>query len=253
MLKESILVNCLALLLSTTLLFGCMRKETKQDNSISSLNAIEAISDVEEPPVIKDSINIMIEERAEQEFNSTIFAGLRFGNSQQTVEKALKNKASLSIQVPVGDKVKSVTIRDYDASYYNGQLASLVLYANEDDLLDALGSQYSKKYGKTKHYEWVFSNCVISIRPRMRKEVRSDYSYSGSTKMYYDTYRNTTTHFLTKDPFFLEISYKSTTLLGLIERQQYLKDSIERARQLLETQKEKELARKLENEVPTNI
>ena len=258
MLKESILVNCLALLLTTTLLFGCMWKETKQDNSISGLNADEAIPDIEEPPVIKDSIDILIEERAEQEFNSTIFAGLRFGSKKQLVEKTLNNKkhsTEIPILVPIGDNVKKVIIRDYDAIFYNDQLASLVLYANEADLIEALYSQYSKKYGETKNNEWRYSNCEIIVERRVRKEHRPDFiaNYLTYVPQYYTSYRGEVTTHLTKEPFFLIISYRNFTLLRLLERQQYVKDSLDRARLLLEAQKEKELARKLENEVPTNI
>ena len=258
MVKESIIVNILALILISTLLSSCFQKVTKEDNNKSVLNTIEDIPDIEEPPVIKDSIDILIEERAGQEFNSTIFAGLRFGSKKQLVEKTLNNKkysTEIPIQVPIGDKVREVIIRDYDATYYNEQLASLVLYANEADLIEALCSQYSKKYGKTKNNNWRYSNCEIIVERRERKENRPGFiaNYLTYVPQYYTSYRGEVTTRLTTEPYFLIISYRNISLLQLLERQQYVKDSLERARLLIETQKEKELARKLEMEVPTNI
>ena len=248
------------------LLFSCGHKNNKNSTTIiqEGTTIAEETLIAEEPPIIKDSIDILIEQRAEQEFNSTIFSGLRFGSSRQVVEKTLKNKqiikgglfhTEIPIQVPKGDNVEEVVIRDFDAIYYNGRLASLVLYANEANLMDALAKLYSNKYGDTKNNEWQFSNCEIALKIRNRKERVPEVvvNYLTYTPMYYNSYRNQTTKYLTKEPCFIEISYKNYNLLESIERQQHEADSLEQVKRQREIQKEKELAKKLETEIPTNI
>ncbi len=252
--KTSLLLVGAILLLS-----GCKYRTTKPDTN-SAFNTTESV--VEEPPVIKDSIDILMEGRAEQKFNSTIFSGLRFGDNRRKVEKVLMNKGryktEIPIQVPVGDNVEDVIIRDYDAVYDNDELVSLVLYANEAKLLDALGVLYTTKYGKTKNYLWHFSNCEIGIEMRTRPQ-----HYYQKTNVitdpdfYYDTYRKNSSHYLTKEPNFIAITYISLERQQIMERRIYVRDSIERQRLQRETeikkQQEKEQAERLRTEPANNI
>ena len=240
-------------------LCGCKLKTSSYGNN-SSLTTTESV--VEEPPVIKDSIDILIEQRAEQTFNSTIFAGLRFGSSKVSVERALKNKKNkyysfteIPIQVPVNDNVREVVIRDYDALYYNGQLASLELYSNETGLYNAIATMFAAKYGETKQNNWTYSNCEIAVK-RGKRVLYSSAANSwlaSAQDMYYASFGGSSTKSLTTDPYYLVLSYKDFRLLALIERQKEIKDSLDYVKRLQEEQKEKELARKLATEVPTNI
>lgn len=245
--------SVLALLCAHTILSCGQSTSRNNDKTINEGPVIE------EPIVVKDTIDILIEERAEQLFNSTIFAGLRLGCNRNAVEKALRNKhyrTFIPIYVPIGDKVDSVVIRDYDASYYNEQLTTLVLYADDANLYDALGSLYTAKYGLTKGNLWSFSNCEVSIEKRERRR-RPHTTYDDMTPPYYASYRGEQTDKLIKEAWFLAITYNNKTLLDRQVKDENDALAKERQREYEERQKkreqEKELARQLSTEVPTNI
>lgn len=231
-------------------------------NTSKNLNAdAKTIGTTEEPPIVKDSIDILIDQRAEQEFNAAIFAGLHFGSNRKTVEKVLRNKGSYStelpIQVPNGEKVEEVIVRDYDAVYDGEKLVSLVLYADEARLLDALDVLYSTKYGKTKNHNWTFANCEIRIETKPRVLYNTQKTNINNPDLFYKSYRGKDTKYLTKERDFLAITYFSKALQREMERKIYVRDSIERKRLEKEAeikrQQEKELAKKLSTEVATGI
>ena len=242
-------------LLTSVLLFGCGQKNAKSETSTSII--VETHNPFIDVKVVKDSIDILIEQRAEQEFNSTIFGGLRFGSSKQAVENVWHNTKNRAVKVPYEDRVATVTFQEYDALYYNGKLASLVLYANEGEMYEALGVVFSTKYGETKHWDWTYSNCEIAVKQKMRRvydpHYEAGYGHLDSHRMYYTSYRGERTYYLTKEPYFIEVSYKDFELLNLIERHQFVKDSIEQERIRYEVRKEAERARKLATEVATGI
>ena len=242
-------------LLASVLLFGCGQKNAKSETSTPIIEEIQ--NPIIEVKVVKDSIDILIEQRAEQEFNSTIFGGLRFGSSKQAVENVWRNAKNRTVRVPYEDRVASVTFQEYDALYYHGKLAMLVLYANEGELYDALGIVYSTKYGKTKYRDWRYSNCEITVKQKMRREhdphKDAGYGHLDSHRMYYQSYKGQKTYHLTKEPYFIEVSYINYDYLNLIEREQFVKDSIDRVQIRKEAQREAEMARKLATELATGI
>lgn len=197
------------------------------------------------------------EEMAKREMSSTIFAGLRFGDSPETVKTTLRNRRKRIIQVPIEDKVDTVYVADYDAKYYKGRLASLTLYTDDTELEYALTDLFSVKYGEPVFGGWHFANCHIAIYSSFRKEYTKDYGYRRSNTnrpiLYYNTYRGEKSEFLTQKSSFLKIVYEDKKLLQLIEREKIVADSLENVRRLKAIEKEKELARKLATEVPTNI
>ena len=242
------MIRVIGSILVSVLLLGCEQGSSKR---ISKSN----LDDV--PPM--DSVELLIIERAEQELNSTIFAGLRFGDNPNIVKSVLKNPQNRTIYIPIGDRVDSVIIRDYDASYYKEQLDWLQLYANEDRLVDSLEALFSKKYGLTKNREWRFSDCIIEINRINRVIAIEDFVHDNLHKQhtYYDSYRNEKNEKYTNEPVFIEISYKS---LSLIEQQNNdVNEALQKEHQKQEEElqkkreQEKELARKLRTEVPTNI
>lgn len=232
------------------LLLGCTRRSVT-DYFVE----MEIPSDTMSPNLIieKDSIDILEEQRLNQEFNSTIFAGLRFGDSPSTVQTKMRN-AEWSIKVPNGDKIGIVHIRKYEAEYYRSQLASLTLYAEEDELISALYTLFRTKYGEG---EWRYKDCIINITPGWRKEYNllreAGYASGAGTPMYYDSFTGEQTKCLTKDSTFLIIIYKNLRLTDLIKQDKIIADSLEQLKKLQEIQAEKELAAKLRNEVATNI
>jgi hypothetical protein len=204
----------------------------------------------------KDSIDILIEQRATRDLKTTIFAGINFGDSPAIVEARLNNKQYKKIQVPDGDKVSTVIVDDYDTKYYQGHLAMLILYAEEDELYDALEVLYTTKYGKTKNGKWCFSNCEIDIEygRRLPYSPSWDKGYNASNYgNYYHSYRGNRSSSLTKDASFLKIIYKDFKLLYLLQRQEIEADSLERVRLLEAKEEEKKKARKLATEVATGI
>lgn len=255
-------ISILASIIALTFI-SCGQRTGNKASETTVIAEVPIVPIVEEPPIVKDSIDVLIEERSEQEFNSTIFAGLRFGSNRKTVEKTLENKeisrgiytTEVHIQVPYLDRVEEVVVRDYDAEYYNGRLASLILYANEADLFDALGRQYIKKYGETKDYRWRYSNCEVSIIKGERIEDVPEHitNYLRYIPWYFDSYRGSRVAHRTKERYFLKISYINYDLLNSIAIQQRQIDSLESAKRVQELQKEKERARRLSEEVPTNI
>ena len=230
-------------------LCGCKLRTSSNGNS-SSLTTTESV--VEESPVVKDSIDVLIEQRAEQEFNSTIFAGLRFGSSKQAVDRALKDNSKKVIHLIEGDDVRQVIVRDYDADYYNGELASLTLYADETHMLNALNNLYASKYGETKKSIWEFKDAEISLDIGYRSVYKAADGWNPTT-LYYDSYGGSNTTAITRSSSFLKITYRNNTLLNAISRQIIVKDSLENERRIKEEQKQKEIERKLAEEAANNI
>ena len=204
----------------------------------------------------KDSIDVLIELRAQEDFTSTIFAGLRFGSSSYAVENTMRDDSNRTILVPYGDEVKTVSIsRKYKAEYYNGGLASLTLYT-DNMLREGLNVLFSAKYGVTKNHRWEYANCIIEIQSKGRREWNPDRDKgyrSAPTGMYYDSYDGTRTSSLTRNSSFLVISYKNTYLLDMIEKQKIEQDSLRKVQEMKEIEAERELAKKLATEIPTNI
>ena len=205
---------------------------------------------------IAEARRIMNEQRLEQMattvMHSTIFAGLHFGDDPQTVQSAIKNNRT--IQVPVYTRVHTVHIKDYDAKYYQGRLASLTLYADESNLIDPLYALFTTKYGEGVDYQWIFSNCKIAIKlGHRRKYERWERSLSPDPYLYYDDYRGRPSSTLTDKASFIKIIYEDYNLLKLIEQQKIVDDSLMNAKRQKAIEEEKELARKLATEPATNI
>lgn len=251
------LLKMTVIFLAAEVFICCVGRNSSHKNTTDGETAVT----IEEPTIVKDSIDILIDQRAEQEFNSTIFSGLHFGSNRKSVERVLRNKGTYSteipIQVPNGDKVEEVIVRDYDAVYDGEKLVSLVLYANEARLLEALDVLYSTKYGKTKNHTWSFANCEISIETRSRVLYNTHKSNINNPDLFYNSYHGKNTESITKERDFLVITYLSKTLQREMERKIFVRDSIERKRlekeAELKTEQEKELAKKLSTEVATGI
>ena len=241
----------------STILFSCVGERNKTLQSVGVEPQITQEVIKPEPIAEKDSIDSLIELRAKQKFNHTIFAGLRFGDNPQKVKTVLQNIANRKIKVPNGDKVSTIYVKDYDAEYYRGQLASLRLYADESDLDSPLRELFSTKYGKTKGVEWIYEDCDICVCWGWRKEYNpsrdAGYASGAGTHMYYKSYHGERTEYLTKDPCFLKIVYNNLRLTKLIERDKFVKDSLNQVETLKKIQAEKELAEKLRTVPATNI
>ena len=136
-------------------------------------------------------------------------------------------------------------------------MASLTLYAEEEQYSDGLVTLYSTKYGKTKNGRWDFANCSIEIRYGGRDvydpSYEAGYGRRSGAIMYYDSFRGQRTDFLTKDGTFLKIVYSNNHLLRLKEREKEIADSLEKVRELEAIEAEKELARRLATETATGI
>ena len=247
------LFHILFLLLFVSLQSGCISDNKTNNNNFNSVIIKNNIQT--DTILVKDRIDTLIDERAVQKFKGSIFAGLRFGDSRQKVKTVLKNKRNLDIQVPIEDEVRVVHVSTYDAVYYNDKLASLTLYAEEDELYYPLIALYTTKYSETKNSEWQFANCKIDIRHgwRINYNPSRDAGYGGTSIMYHNSFRGERTESLTNDPAFLKINYENKELLEMKKIQEKKKDSLEHVRYLQEKEMEKELARKLLSEPATNI
>ena len=205
----------------------------------------------------KDSIDILIEKRKAENFKSSIFAGLHFGDTPETVEQALKNENKKRVRVPINDKVETVYIASYDVEYYKNQLASLTLYAEEEQFIFGLETLYATKYGKTKERKWDFQNCSIAIYScgRMIHDPMKEAGYAsgGGSTLYYASYRGGKSHYITQDCCFLKIEYKDHHRLKLIERQKQITDSLQYVKKMRADEAERELAKKLATETATSI
>ena len=205
----------------------------------------------------KDSIDILIDERKQNKFRTSIFSGLHFGDAPSTVKAVLKNENNRRIQVPVNDKVVTVYVASYDSEYYENQLASLTLYAEEDEYIFGLETLYSTKYGKTKGRKWDFADVSINIICCGREEYdpgkAAGYGRSNGTRMYHNSFRGEQSYYLTKDGTFLKIEYKDHYRLALIERQKEITDSLDNVEKMRAAEAEKELAKRLATETATGI
>ena len=163
----------------------------------------------------KDDVDIIIENRAKQKFDNSIFAGLRFGDSPEQVRRALNNVSHIPLSNLNKDSVNAICIRDYQAKYLNEGLVELTLFAEEDECYKDIGKYYSTIYGVTKGNVWRYSNCKIVVTLGMRKEYNpiKDAGYnSGAHKtLYHASFGDDTSKFLTEDEFFVKIIYKYMT------------------------------------------
>lgn len=258
--KKNVVITAIAIF---ALCLSCIRRnnnpiEKVQMTSNSNFSHVQSeITCNKDDVPIKDGIDLLIEERACQSFNSTIFAHLNFGDNRQKVEETMKSDKYMTIQVPVGEKVSSVRIRSYDAEYYNDKLALLTLYAEENELYNSLGVIYTTKYGKTKNNKWNFADCSIEITTKARREhdtsLEAGYGRLSGPILYYNSFRGERCQSITKDGSFLVITYKNHYLIKQIERQKYITDSINKVESLRKIEQEKELAKKLSTEIATGI
>lgn len=73
-----------------------VKKLTKSSTSTDTTNVQKY--DTVQTVVVKDSIDILIEERKKQTFNGTIFAGLKLGCSEKEYNKIISIRKNLIIQ-----------------------------------------------------------------------------------------------------------------------------------------------------------
>lgn len=200
--------------------------------------------------VVKDSIDILIEQRSHIVFNSTIFGGLCFGSNQQKVKRVMKNKTFTKIPIQIGDTiVKQVIVEQFEDEYYNDKLAFLKLYAEEDFLLEELGRLFSQKYGKTKNNQWYFSNCKITIK----RENRVFYKFLSGIPYYYDGYYGGGGRKITADDAYLVIEYEDFDLMNLVARQKFLRDSVKKNKEGKEQLRKIEMEKEKAKEAIKNI
>lgn len=169
----------------------------------------------------KDSIDNIIEQRSQTEFNGTIFAEIKLGEYKNIVEQKLRNKKNEGIRLYDGDSADVVYINDYDVVYHNDKLACLILYSEQDELSEEIYSYYLLKYGKTKSGNWKFSNYEIDISAPTRKryDPQAEAGYKSSPPyLYFDSFRGEKTNRITQDMSFIRIMYKNLNLLKEIER-----------------------------------
>ncbi len=256
--KKTIIIVILVTIVLFVFLTIKMCVRTKNDIYKILDEDVYSIELENEVKIEKDSIDTLIEIRVNQKFNSTIFANLKFGDSPQKVEQAMRNTKYRKIQVPYEELVSVVEILDWDAEYYDNQLAVLTLYSEDEYLYNALGIVYATKYGKTKGNKWHFSNCSIEIvyggRSIYDPSGDAGYNRTGGPILYYCSYRGQRDgNCITQDGTFLKIIYKNHELLKQKELQEYITDSLNRIKQINEIKQEKELSKKISTEIATGI
>lgn len=140
--KMLLMLMCLVLFL--TALLGCRNKDDKSEVVTKTKIQENLIKE-------KDSIDVLVENRAKQLYEGTIFAGLKFGDSEQMVERTFRNKEKRYILIPTEERVCSVYVHSYKPTYYEDKLASIVLYVESDELYyDVIYPRFVAKYGKIK-------------------------------------------------------------------------------------------------------
>lgn len=242
------IINSIFLLL----LIGCSNgKETKSSTSTDTTNVQKY--DTVQTVVVKDSIDILIEERKKQTFNGTIFAGLKLGCSEKEYNKIIskyKKEFNNSIYVSKNDSlVKVINIGLIEPQFYNDKLYELNVYIDDNYVFDYLVSLFESKYGIVKRnyrreYVWEYTSARLSM------EIKSRQLYSrtnNSSSLYYDGYNGRVSSSLTKDPSYIHIKYSNLNILKQMEKDKLIKDSLQRIKKRQINQEKIRKAKKQED------
>ena len=158
----------------------------------------------------KDSIDYIIEKRANTPFNNTIFANIKFGESSQIVEQKLKIYKQRFGNIIYADSSR-YKIYNINLYYYKDKLQTLVI--NFDGLLEDskdLWKLYESKYGKTRFCDWEFQDVIIDYSERTNaKQVWDNKGYNDKQYYFYNNNYKT----ITSTPSYHSvITYTSKTI-----------------------------------------
>lgn len=212
----------------------------------------------------KNSLDLLIEERAKTKFDESIFAGIIFGDSKRVVEQKLE-KYKKSFGNAIYTDSSCYEFSKVDTQYYNDSLYSLSISFQsylEKDFWDL----FQSKYGQTRDdnsWCWFYSDARIVYRVEMtsRPLAIDNEKYRGKN-FYYDESNK-----LTTDPghkFIRSVTYTSLAILSRkekaeeLERNKRLKEQRDQQRILdsisdVEILKAKEKAKKLSKKQHENI
>lgn len=195
------------------------------------------------PP--KDSIDYIIEERLATHFNDKIFAEISFGDNPSIVKQKLKKYKRIygdTIFLPTNSSPKKLVIGRIHQEYHKQKLYKLEICYNTDYIDSALLALYTSKYGKTKNRCWEFSNVKISFYGGYNQVARDNRGYKNDPILYYDYISG----IITRDGGYEIIGYEDKTIeeiRRMEEEQERIKqDSIQKAKELIQEKREKELA-----------
>lgn len=219
------------------LLIGCSNgKETKSSVSLTSdTTNVQKYDTVQ--TVVKDSIDILMEERKAQTFNGTIFAGLKLGCSEKEYNRVIskyRKEFNNSIYITKNDSlIKVINIGLIEPKFYNGRLYELNVYIDDDYTLEFLLKLFNNKYGTTKSnyfYEYIWEYTTVQIK--IKNKSRQLYSRTNnSSSMYYSGYTGGSSFGITKDSDFIHIKYSDLSILKEIENDKQQKDSLNRIKE----------------------
>lgn len=214
------------------LLIGCSNgKRTKSNFPLVSTDTtnVQKLDTVQ--TVVKDSIDILIEEREKQTFNGTIFAGLKLGCSETEYNRIIskfEKEFNNSIYIKhYKDSVSIIPIDYIHPNFYNNKLYELNVYINNTDVFIYLSSLLKEKFGASYWYIWEYNNLNISIDIKFRRLYQS----TNTANLYYDNYYENICSNLTKEPSYIHIKYSDLELLKQIKKDKLVKDSLQRIKE----------------------
>lgn len=190
--------------------------------------------------IVKDSIDLLVESRQQEVFTSSIFAKIRFGESERVCTSKIdryNNKFERNIVILDKDDPEKIRIGEIRPSYYNDRLYKLELFF-DDGVFGSLACLFTKKYGETKNDTWKYKNVEISIYTGCRRKVPST-TYAPSD-MYWDTYGGGAGagSYITKDPYFVVISYINYDEVAAMEKDKIKRDSIQTVKENLQRKRD---------------
>ena len=216
------------------------------------------LREIQEETIKISPLDSIIIERKQTKFNHSIFAGIEFGDSQETVNQKLKAYTTKFGKAIYADSSR-YAIKDIKAEYYKDKLHTLTINLGQVSFSQDTGDLwklYEAKYGETEYHDWIFLDASIEYKEvAVRRKANNLNGYNGRQYYYDENGKWTETQIYDRI-----LTYQSKEILKEIERDREIEyqkrlqeekrqDSIRKSKEL----EQKKIAKQLSEDQFDNI
>lgn len=216
------------------------------------------LREIQEETIKITPLDSIIKERRQTKFNHSIFAGIEFGDSQETVNQKLKAYTTKFGKAIYADSSR-YAIKDIKAEYYKDKLHTLTINLGQVSFSQDTGDLwklYEAKYGETDYHDWIFLDASIEYKEvAVRRKANNLNGYNGRQYYYDENGKWTETQIYDRI-----LTYQSKEILKEIERDREIEyqkrlqeekrqDSIRKSKEL----EQKKIAKQLSEDQFDNI
>lgn len=218
----------------------------------------DKLQGLQEETIKISPLDSIIIERKQTKFNHSIFAGIEFGDSQETVNQKLKAYTTKFGKAIYADSSR-YAIKDIKAEYYKDKLHTLTINLGQVSFSQDTGDLwklYEAKYGETEYHDWIFLDASIEYKEvAVRRKANNLNGYNGRQYYYDENGKWTETQIYDRI-----LTYQSKEILKEIERDREIEyqkrlqeekrqDSIRKSKEL----EQKKIAKQLSEDQFDNI